>query len=143
MGGLEMNRPLMRLIPVLMLLLASTPLPADDITGKDTILCASVQAALCSAEGECETGSPWNWDIPQFVIIDMKDNVIRTTEASGVKRVTPFKNARREEGLIFIQGVQNFRAFSLVIAEEDGLMSAAIAMDGLSINVFGACTPVP
>jgi hypothetical protein len=138
-----MNSPIRQLIPVLVLLLASTQLLADDVSGADTMLCTSVQAALCSAEGECQTGPPWNWNIPQFIIIDMKDNSIKTTEASGDSRATPFKQVTREEGLIFIQGVQNSRAFSLVIAEEDGLISAAIALDGLSVNVFGACTPVP
>jgi hypothetical protein len=30
-----------------------------------------------------------------------------------------------------------------VIAEEDGMASVAVARDGLSVAVFGVCTPLP
>lgn len=124
-------------------LLAVWPLYADELTGADAILCSAVEATLCSADGECESGPPWNWDIPQFLEIDLKKKVIRTTHASGEDRSTPIKNTERSDGKIFLQGVEQGRAFSFVISEETGIASAAIAADGIAVTVFAACTPLP
>ena len=121
--------------------LVASSLCADDLTGVDAFLCAAVQAAVCKAEGECASGPPWNWDVPQFVEIDLKKGVLATTEASGEDRSTPIRNQERTEGKIFLQGVQLGRAFSFVINEQTGIASAAIAADGLTVTVFAACTP--
>ena len=126
----------------LVALLTAWPLYADDLTGADAILCSAVEATLCSADGECASGPPWNWDVPQFLEIDLKKNVIATTQASGENRSTPIRNTERSEGKIFLQGVQQGRAFSFVIVEQTGMASAAIAADGLTVTVFAACTPM-
>ncbi len=120
---------------------AATPAAADDLDGADVILCTAVQATRCFAEGDCVSGPPWNWNIPQFIRVDLKGKELSTTKASGEYRITPIKNYMREDGLIILQGTQNERAFSFVIAEEDGLASIAVAADGVSVSVFGACTP--
>jgi hypothetical protein len=39
-----------------------------------------------------------------------------------------------------LQGVENNRAYSILIEEDSGLLSAAIARDGITMSVFGACT---
>ena len=75
--------------------------------------------------------------------MDLAAKTLSTTAASGENRSTPIKNLEREEGMIILQGYENGRAFSFVIAEEDGMASIAVARDGLSVAVFGACTPMP
>ena len=114
---------------------------ADDITGADRVLCTAVQATVCDTSGECEIGSPWLWNIPQFIVVDFKEKTFGTTKASGENRVTPIKNIQRADGLIFLQGVEAGRAFSFVIEEETGDLSAAVARNGVTVSVFGACTP--
>ena len=114
---------------------------ADDLTGADRILCTAVQATVCDTSGECEIGSPWLWNIPQFIVVDFKEKSLGTTKASGENRVTPIKNIQRADGLIFLQGVEGGRAFSFVIEEETGDLSAAVARNGVTVSVFGACTP--
>ena len=42
-----------------------------------------------------------------------------------------------------LQGFENGRAFSFLIAEKTGRASIAVARDGLGVSVFGACTPLP
>ncbi len=125
------------------LMLAVSPLLADDITGASAILCTSVDATVCAADGDCMKGPPWNWDIPQFIIVDFALKELRTTPASGENRKTPIKNLERDGGMVFIQGVEAGRAFSFAIAEETGMASAAVARDGVTVTVFAACTPVP
>ncbi len=131
------------LFAFVILVLPSMAVQADDLTGAEQVLCTSIQATVCSADGECEIGMPWTWGIPQFIEIDFKDKMLRTTKASHARRETPFRTHERANGLIFIQGVETGRAFSFVIEETSGILSAAIAREEVTVSVFGACTPLP
>lgn len=114
---------------------------ADDLTGADQLLCAAVQATVCgAAAAECRSGPPWNWNIPQFIEIDLKRKLLSTTEASGEQRQTPIKTTDRGEGRIMLQGMEMGRAFSFVIDEVTGIAAVAVARDGLTVSVFGTCT---
>jgi len=128
---------------VLLITVVSTVALADDVKDSEGILCTAVQATVCYMEGDCEIGAPWSWNIPQFIEIDFAEKVLRTTRASGENRQTPFKNIEREAGLIFLQGVERGRAFSFTIEEDTGLASIAVARNGVTVSVFGACTPLP
>lgn len=125
------------------LLLASAAALADSLTGKDRLLCSAVEATVCTADGICESGPPWDWQIPQFLIVDLDRKELTSTEASGENRATPILSLSREDGHIVLQGVQAGRAFSMVLREDNGHAAIAIATDGVTISVFGACTPVP
>jgi hypothetical protein len=116
------------------------PVAAEDVTGVTRMICASGQAQICLETGECYAATPWELSVPDFVIIDTKKGTISTTKASGLNRSTEFTKSERKEGLIHLQGVEGGRAFSFVIHEQTGRMTAAIARDGLSVTVFGACT---
>jgi hypothetical protein len=85
---------------------------------------------------------PWNLNIPQFIQVNLKDKTLSTTKASGENRSTPIRNLVREEGKIFLQGVELGRAFSFVIDEKSGMLSVAVAREGITVSVFGACTPL-
>ena len=113
---------------------------AEDVTGVTRMVCASGQAQICLETGDCYAATPWELAVPDFVIIDTKKGTISTTKASGLNRSTEFSKSERKGGLIHLQGVEGGRAFSFVIHEETGRMTAAIARDGLSVTVFGACT---
>src|SRR5262245_20215997 len=122
---------------------AAAVLRGDDVTGKDRLLCTAVQSTQCTPDGECKSAPPWELNIPQFLEIDLKDKTATTTRASGENRSSPIGNISREGGLIIFQGVQNGRAFSFVIAESSGMASIAVAREGLTVSIFGACTPTP
>jgi len=121
-------------------LAVSATVAAEDVTGVDRMVCAAGQAQICLETGECYAATPWELSVPDFVIIDTKKGVISTTKASGEDRSTKFTKSDRKQGLITLQGVESARAFSFVIHEATGRMTAAIARDGLSVTVFGACT---
>lgn len=127
----------------LAVLLITGPLCADDLTGADAFLCSAVQATQCEADGECSSGPPWTWKVPQFLEIDLKKNVIATTKASAEERTTPIRHKERSENKIFLQGMQLGRAFSFVIDEQTGMAAVAIAGEGMTVTVFAACTPMP
>lgn len=116
---------------------------AEDLTGSEKLICAGAQATYCDTTGDCEIGMPWNWGMPHFVEIHLDDRMLRTTSAAERPRQTPIRTLEREDGEIYLQGVENGRAFSFVINEYTGVASIAIAADGLTVSVFGACTPMP
>jgi hypothetical protein len=115
---------------------------ADDLAGADHLLCTPIQATLCVEDGECAVEIPWNVNIPQFIEVDLDSRRLATTAASGENRMTPIEHLRREDGNIVFHGFEMGRAFSWVIDEATGRVTAAIATDGISVAIFGACTPV-
>jgi len=122
------------------LLVASGAALADNLAGIDRLVCASGQAQICLENGECYSSTPWELSVPDFVVIDTKKGVISTTKASGEDRTTQFAKSERVDGVIYLQGTEGGRAFSLVIHEATGKLTVAIARDGLTVTVFGACT---
>ena len=116
---------------------------ADDLTGAQAILCTAVQVMLCTDDGDCAIENPWNLNVPQFIEINFKDKKLSTTKASGENRSTPIRTLEREDGMIFLQGIEAGRAFSFVIGEKTGMASIAVAREGKTVSVFGACTPMP
>ena len=116
---------------------------ADDLGEASRFLCSSAWAIACSADQVCETGLPTEWNIPQFVVADLKAKTLSTTPASGERRTTPIGSVRTEDGLIYIQGTELGRAFSIVVSGASGKLSASITTQDMTIAVFGACTPLP
>ncbi|HKD11614.1 MAG TPA: hypothetical protein VKE50_06035 [Thermoanaerobaculia bacterium] len=138
-----MSRLIKCLLPIViaLLLLPSTS-RADDLSNQDLILCTAASVMLCQDDGDCVADLPWNLNIPQFIQVNVKDKTLSTTKASGENRSTPIRNFLREDGQIFLQGVEAGRAFSFVINEQTGLMVVAVARAGKVVSVFGACTPL-
>ena len=126
----------------LLVLLPASSLLADDVTGANRLLCTSVQATSCSDDGDCETDVPWAFNIPQFVEIDLAGRRLSTTKASEENRESPILNLTRADGLLVIQGLEQGRAFNFVINEATGRLSVTVARDGITVSVFGACTPI-
>ncbi len=101
-----------------------------------------MQATRCLESGDCVVDLPWNLKIPQFIEVDLSARKLSTTKASGENRSTKIDQLRREDGMIVLQGFERGRAFSFVINEETGVLSAAVAAQGKAVAVFGACTPM-
>ncbi|MDH3626752.1 MAG: hypothetical protein OEV00_02670 [Acidobacteriota bacterium] len=127
---------------ILALLVTASISMADDLTGADAILCSAAQATICDEEEGCESGPPWAWNIPLFIEIDLAKKTMGTTAASGEDRSTPIRTLERTDGMIFLQGIEQGRAFSFVIDETHGLMTVAVAREAATVSVFGACTPI-
>lgn len=103
------------------------------------LLCFVIKAIECGLENGCNEGTAESIDIPQFIQVDLKKNIISTTRASKVKRESTIKNLQRVDGKIFMQGVENGRSWSMVIEETSGKMSASAIEERVSFAVFGAC----
>jgi hypothetical protein len=138
----------MRIFPgfilgVMLVIFAVVPAAADDLTGADGMLCAPGEVTLCAIDGECTNGRPWEFNVPDFIEVDLEARLLKTTEASGENRQTPILHIVRQDGMIIMQGFEMGRAFSFNIDEASGTMTAAAARNGLFVGAFGVCTPLP
>lgn len=121
-------------------LLLTGPALAENIEGVDRVVCASGQAQICLETGDCYEVPPFELAVPDFVVIDVKKKTVSTTEASDENRSSKVTLVESADGLLLLQGIENSRAFSFVIHEATGRMTASISRDGLTVTVFGACT---
>jgi hypothetical protein len=113
---------------------------ADKLEGVNEMVCAPAQVQICIENDTCYSATPAELGVPDFVIIDTKKKTISTTKSSDQNRSSPFTSVLKSDGLIFLQGIEDERAFSFVIEEATGQMTVAVANDGISVIVFGACT---
>ena len=113
---------------------------AENLQGVDRMVCAAADVQICIEYDTCYSAAPMDLGVPEFVVIDTDKKTISTTKSSGLNRSTEFASVAKEDGLIYLQGVEGGRAFSFVIHEETGRMTVAVSRDGLAVSVFGACT---
>ena len=138
-----MDRRVATLLMALTLVLASSPVVADDLTGHDRFLCSIGDVTMCNVDWECETASPSRFNIPDFIVFDLEAGLLKTTEASQENRQTPILHVSRKDGLIVLQGLEMERAFSFNIDEATGVLAASVARPGGFSGAFGVCTPLP
>jgi len=125
-----------------LVLLCAAPLGAvESLAGQSQLLCVPVQATVCAETGECVVDLPWNVNLPHFIEVDLDARVLRTTPASGENRMSPIEHLARVGDTIVFHGFEMDRAFSWVISESTGHVTAAIALDGMAVSVFGVCSP--
>lgn len=128
---------------VLVMILLCGAAGADDIDGHDRFICSVGDVTMCTVDLRCETGPPWRFNIPDFIIFDLEARLLRTTEASHENRQTPILHITREDGLIVLQGFEMGRAFSFNIEEATGILVATSAKPQGFSGAFGVCTPLP
>ena len=116
---------------------------ADDVTGRDQILCAVQEVNLCFPGDVCDQGPPWVWNVPDFIEVDFAAKELRTTKASGENRKTPIRDVVRADGQVVVSGLQNGRAFTLAITEDTGTATLSMAAPGKGGVAFAVCTPMP
>ena len=129
-----------KLIAALVGMLAGGLVQADNLEGVNEIICAAAQVQICIENDTCYAATPFELDVPNFVVIDISKKTVSTTKGSNLNRSTKFSSVIKDDELIYLQGIEGGRAFSFVIDEVSGRMSVAVSRDGLSVSVFGACT---
>jgi hypothetical protein len=129
------------LVTMLLLWLAPS-VQADDVSGKDRMLCTLVEVSFCAPGVQCDQGPPWSWNLPDFIEIDLIDKELRTTKASAQNRKTPIRSITREDGDLILGGVEMGRSFVFSIREETGALTATVAAWGEGGVGFGTCTPL-
>ena len=121
----------------------AAPILAEPVAGSDRMLCTAQQVSYCAPFEECRSGSPVDWNLPDFIVVDVAAKMLSTTAANERPRASAFPHLKRENGVLYLQGMENGRAFTIVIVDESGDMSATISTPAANISVYGVCTPLP
>ncbi len=108
--------------------------------GSSPLLCAVIEVFDCSLESDCAEVAAESVNIPQFIMIDFKNNKISTPKGSIEKRESAIKNFEQSNGTLFLQGVEHGRGWNIAIAEDTGKMTGTASEVAGGFIVFGACT---
>ena len=109
--------------------------------GSVPLICALIEVMDCEPGADCLRGAPESVNLPQFIKLNFTEKTLSTTEAAPRQQSTPIKHLEQFDRSMSLQGVEDGRAWSIVIAKETGKMSATVADDQVGFVVFGACTP--
>ncbi len=119
---------------------ASQPAVAATTDGMAPLLCAPAIILECGADGTCARTTHEVANLPPFVKVNPKGNVISTMDES---RTSPIKHLDRLKDRIILHGGEGARTWTAVISEATGKMSATAASDEDIFVIFGACTLFP
>jgi uncharacterized membrane protein len=112
---------------------------AGDFDGSKKLRCVPTDAAECSGAGECKRVTVEEINIPRWIAVDFKKKKLSGTDSDGEDETTAIENVRVDEGQTILQGAENGRAWSMVIDQMTGDMTAAIAGDETGFVLFGVC----
>lgn len=116
--------------------------PADaagKYDGSAPMLCAITAASECTANGKCERSAPQAGNnLPTFMRVDVRGKVLRADDGSG--RKTDIKTSSVVDDQLLLQGIENGKAWSMVIKSETGRWGGSVVEDDGSFALFGACT---
>ncbi len=113
---------------------------AGDFDGSKTLLCVPGEAVDCLARGNCWQRTPDDLGIPRFITVDFRAKRLSGRTSDGELQ-TAIQNVRSIDGKQILQGAERGRGWSIVIDEQTGDMSAAVADQAAGFVLFGSCTP--
>ncbi len=113
---------------------------AGDFDGSKPLICAVIETFECAPGDECQRGGNKYTGIPRFLRIDFKEKKIRRSMKDGKARTTQIERMTRVGGKLILQGIEEGKAWSMLITEDKGKMTV-VASDGqIGFIIFGACT---
>jgi hypothetical protein len=115
---------------------------AGDFDGSKPLLRAIIEVVECTEGGECERRTVQDIDIPRFFRIDFKGKTITGKRLNGDLRTTKIEKMQNTDGKLILQGVQNDKAWSVVITKGTGNMTLTVSDDQTGFIIFGACTDI-
>jgi hypothetical protein len=112
---------------------------ADKYDGSVPMLCAVTAMSECEANGQCQRSAPEEGNnLPTFLRVDVKARTVTANDGSG--RKTEIKASTIVDGQLMLQGIENGKAWNMVIGSGTGRWGGSIVENDGSFAVFGACT---
>ena len=105
------------------------------------LLCVPIEITECETGGKCYHGTAEDVNLPHFIKVNLKEKML-TGVGKAADRTTPISFMQRDNGTVVLHGGQNGRAWTAVISEATGKLSASISEEGTAFLIFGACTPL-
>lgn len=107
--------------------------------GKSNLVCSAIDVVGCTDDAGCVQGRARTFDLPDFVVLDFEKKVVRATDESGHKEVSPIKNQEVTGTQLVLQGIENGHGWTLTVHRDNGRMSTVLVGEKLSLMLFGVC----
>ena len=130
---------------VLAVLVLSLPQPSVDAAGKfdgsTPVICGTTAVTECGADGRCQRGTATDVNFPAIFQVDAKAKKVRNLQANTAQQGTEssIRDVEHANGKMILSGADGERGWSVLIHENTGQMSAAVAGDGEGFVIFGQC----
>ena len=112
----------------------------DAYDGSLNLICAAFNVGACIDGFNCVKGEARDFDMPEFMVVDVKKKLIHATyESESKKAESPIKNMELNGSQLILQGVENAHGWTMSIHKDTGRMSLAVVGEQLSYSIFGAC----
>ncbi len=115
---------------------------AGDFDASKPLICAVIETFECGPGADCQRGTAESISMPQFLKVNFEEKTISSTPESGSIRTTKIRNLERLDNRLILQGIQNGRAWSMVINVTTGKVTLSASDEQAGFVVFGACTPL-
>lgn len=125
---------------VLAIFIASTSANASNMDGSSDIICAVMNVVACVDDHECIQGNSKKFDVPEIMILDAKNKVVRASYESGHEAISPVKSIEVNGNHLILQGVEESRGWTIAINSKTGNMNGSGVGDSLGFLLFGNCT---
>ena len=112
---------------------------AGKYDGSAPMICAVMSMVECTADGKCERTAPQEGNnLPPFLRVDVKAGTLTANDGSG--RKTDIKASSVVGEQLMLQGIENGKAWNMVIGSGTGRWGGSVVEDDGSFAIFGACT---
>lgn len=128
-----MNNFMRNTIAMLFVVVGSTA-QASDFDGSRPLICATVEAVACSANDDCEAGTPDELGAPGFMRIDFAAKTI-----AGTKHTTKINVINKSPEQILMQGTELGYGWTMIL-DPQGKMTVTMAGSTDAFVLFGSCT---
>jgi hypothetical protein len=121
--------------------LLATGASAEGLDGSRNMVCAAINVVACAEGSGCVQGLAKNFELPEFLFVDVKAKVVRATVESPYKEVdSPIRNSEANRSQFILQGIENGHGWSMSIDRASGRMTTSLSGELVSYLIFGACT---
>lgn len=107
--------------------------------GKTNGVCATAHIVACTDNLVCMQGSAQTFDLPAFLFVDIKKDIIRATEHKSEDVVSPILTKEITENSVILQGVENHRGWTVAIDRTDGTFNLSSTGPELNFLITGNC----
>ena len=128
------------IITVVYLIMSPIMASADDFDGSRPLICASIQVYECLNNSGCTSVTAEEVNLPQFLKINFKDQIIRANLESGKKETSQIKNIEHINGHLILSGSEDGLGWSIAISKKTGKFVLTASGDQVGFVVFGAST---
>ena len=111
---------------------------AQDFDGSKPFICAVTEVLECYENEGCSSETTEATLAPEFLRFDIKKKTV-VAQTDAEPRTSTMQYGGLAGDVLIIQGIEDFRGWTVSIVTKTGEMSASVAGDEIAFVLFGNC----